>query len=59
MLSFLCGMVRNILVKMVTPMSAQARFEKYAMTESLFTTSGIGFIDIQLKLKKHKNDFNW
>lgn len=52
-------MVRNILVKMVTPMSAQARFEKYAMTESLFTTSGIGFIDIQLKLKKHKNDFNW
>ena len=52
-------MVRNILVKMVTPMSAQARFEKYAMTEILFTTSGIDFIDIQLKLKKHKNDFNW
>ena len=44
---------------MVTPMSTQARFEKYAMIESLFTTSGIGFIDIQLKLKKHKNDFNW
>ena len=40
-------------------MSTQARFEKYAMIESLFTTSGIVFIDIKLKLKKHKNDFNW